>query len=112
MSGINLTTGTWKIFGNNEKGDLVITSVDSQGKFTGTAFGDNITGLFTISSGEITFGRKVNPGLLDTQVYTGYISLVELGVDRPQFILAGSYITIPFGLRARYGWYATIEKLI
>lgn len=112
MSDINLPTGTWKIFGNSEKGDLVIKSIDSQGKFTGTAFGNDITGMFNASSGEINFGRKLDPKLLDTQVYNGHISLVEIGVDRPVFLLGGSYITIPFGLRPRYGWYATIEKMI
>lgn len=112
MSEIALPTGKWKIYGNQEQGELDISSVDNQGKLTGSAFGDKITGLFNESSGEIHFARQLSPNLLDAQVYDGHISLVEKGVDRPEFLLAGSYITIPFGLRAQHGWYATIEKLI
>lgn len=112
MVNIHLQTGTWKIYGNNEKGHLVIKSVDSSGKITGTAFGHEIQGVFNESSGEIQFSVRRNPKLLDAQVFTGYISLVEIGVDRPEFLLGGYYITIPFGIGVKYGWYATIEKMI
>jgi hypothetical protein len=42
MVNIQLQTGTWKIYGNSEKTHLVIKSVDSSGKITGTAFGHEI----------------------------------------------------------------------
>jgi hypothetical protein len=105
-----LPTGTWQIYGNEEQGQLVISSVDNQGKLTGTAFGTEITGSYNASSGQIHFARQIKPNLADWQVYTGYISIVAINVDAPQYLLAGSYITIPFGLRHHFGWYATITK--
>jgi hypothetical protein len=112
MATLNLPTGTWSIFGNEEQGQMVITAVDSQGNLTGTAFGDPITGAYHAPSGLIHFSRKVDPSILKSQVYTGHISIVTTGVDAPQYLLAGSYITIPFGLRPHFGWYATITKVI
>lgn len=107
---VNLPAGTWQIFGDHERGELVITSIDSKGNIKGTAFGDEIiSGAFHAPSGEICFSRRLK-GLVDTQTYTGHISIISINVDAPQYLLAGSYITIPFGLRHRYGWYATITK--
>lgn len=51
----SLPTGTWKIYGNEKHGDLVISSVGNQGKLTGTAFGTEITGSYNASSGQIHF---------------------------------------------------------
>jgi hypothetical protein len=109
MSVINLPKGTWQIYGNEEQGQLVIVAVDNQGKLTGTAFGDNITGSFNASSGEIHFGRRIKQ-VADWQEYTGYISLVALNVDAPRYLLAGFYTNIPFELGVRFGWYATITR--
>src|ERR1700674_5133378 len=112
MAPQNLPTGTWAIFGNGEQGELVITSVDGQGNLTGTAFGAPITGVYHPWSGQIHFSRQVDPSILKVQVYTGHIAIVTTGVDAPHYLLAGSYITIPFGLRPHLGWYATITKPI
>ena len=109
---ISLPLGKWNIYGNEEQGSLEITSVDNMGNLTGTAFGDNITGAFHAPSGVIQFARRMNPSALDHQVYTGYISIVAINVDAPQYLLAGSYYTFPFGLWPHYGWYATITKVI
>ena len=35
--------------------------------------------------GEIHFARQLSSKLLDAQIYDGHISLVEKGVDRPEF---------------------------
>ncbi len=109
---IHLPTGEWKIFGNLEQGDLDITSADNQGRIKGTVFGDEMIGVFHASSGEIRFERKMNPSILKFQAYEGHISIISTNVDEPLYLLAGSYITIPFGLTPQYGWYATITKVI
>jgi hypothetical protein len=46
MSQVDLPIGKWQIYGNEEQGGLDISSVDSQGNFTGSAFGDKISGSF------------------------------------------------------------------
>jgi hypothetical protein len=107
---MSLPTGHWRIYGNEEQGELVISTIDNQGKLTGTAFGDQISGFFHVPSGEIYFERAVNPSILEYQTYTGHTSIVTTNVDAPQYLLAGSYHTIPFGLRPQFGWYATITK--
>src|SRR5579862_9014781 len=104
MPQIQLPTGTWAIFGDEEQGQLVITSVDNHGNLSGTAFGTPIMGIFDANSGLIHFSRKIGSTGIDTQSYTGYISIVSTGVDAPSYLLAGSYIQLPFGLRARFGW--------
>jgi len=50
---IMLPTGKWSIYGNEEQGELNINSVDKDGKWTGTAFGDKINGSFNATSGEV-----------------------------------------------------------
>jgi hypothetical protein len=109
MAEISKPLGKWSIDGNEEQGSLEITSVDNTGNLMGTAFGDNITGAFQAPSGVIHFARKMNPSLPDYQLYIGHISIVPINVDAPQYLLAGSYHTIPFGL---IGWYATIVKVL
>ena len=71
-----------------------------------------MTAVFHASSGEIRFERKMNPFIPKFQAYEGHISIISTNVYAPLYILAGSYITIPFGLRSQYGWYATITKVI
>jgi len=111
MSDVQPPTGTWDMFGDHEEGKLVIKSVDSQGKITGSALGHDLNGVFNISSGEIHFSVKPTTGLLDAQVYIGYMSIVKMNVDNPLYLLAGYYFTIPFGFGRRLGWYATIKKI-
>lgn len=105
-----LPTGKWQIFGNMEKGELDITSVDGPGNVKGTALGDQISGAFHAASGEIHFSRKM--GIDRFQTYSGHLSIVSIGVDAPQYLLAGSYFSFPFPKKPRYGWYATITKPI
>ncbi|HXX96458.1 MAG TPA: hypothetical protein VEL11_04980 [Candidatus Bathyarchaeia archaeon] len=109
---INLPLGKWSIYGNEEQGILEIKTVDNTGNLTGTAFGDNITGVYNASAGVIHFSRKMNTSALDYQVYNGNISVVATNVDAPEFLLAGSYHGFPFQLWPWYGWYATIKKVI
>ena len=45
MSQVDLPIGKWQISGNEEQGGLDISSVDSQGNLTGSAFGDKISGI-------------------------------------------------------------------
>jgi hypothetical protein len=102
----SLPTGTWQIYGTEEQGQLVISSVDNQGKLTGTAFGDNITGSFHAASGVIHFARTIDPSLHKHRIYSGHISIVISG-EPTQYLLAGSYHTMPYSLGPRFGWYAT-----
>ena len=95
---INLPLGKWSIYGNEEQGILEIKTVDNTGNLTGTAFGDNITGVYNASAGVIHFSRKMNTSALDYQVYNGNISVVATNVDAPEFLLAGSYHGFPFQL--------------
>ncbi len=113
ITNIRLPTGKWRIFGNEEEGELDITSVDNQGQLTGTAFGTKITGLYNTSSGEIHFERQIKSGLLDWQTFTGYISLAKKGHNQGagDYLLAGSYCNVPFGLGRFFGWYATTTIL-
>ena len=112
MSGIQLVKGKWKIYGNEEEGELDIGDVDSHGTVTGTAFGDKISNSsFSVSSGEITFTTKMK---LDTwQLYTGYISKIRTKVDISDYLLSGSYANVVVGKEmSRFGWYATITHSI
>jgi hypothetical protein len=112
MSGIQLVKGKWRIYGNEEEGELDISGIDSNGNVTGTAFGDKISnGSFSVSSGEITFIARMK---LDTwQLYTGYISKIRTKLDISDYLLAGSYANIVVGKEmSRYGWYATITHSI
>jgi len=111
MENLMLPTGKWTIYGNKEGGLLEISSIDSEGNLTATAFGDKITGSFNVSSGEITFTRTPK-GSVDTwQLYTGYISMWYGGEDGQGgeiYLLGGSYSNVGVGtVFHRFGWYAT-----
>jgi len=110
---LSLPTGTWKIYGNEQHGDLIISSVDGFGKLKGTAYGSDITGSFNWSSGQIHFVRQVKPNLPDWETYTGYMSIVATNVDSPQYLLAGFYVSSKHltSLRHHFGWYATPTRV-
>ena len=55
---ITLPTGMWSIYGHKEEGELNIISVDTEGKWTGTAFGDNVDGSFDTTSGRSVFRER------------------------------------------------------
>jgi nitrogen regulatory protein PII len=105
---ITLPTGKWSIYGNEEQGELNINSVDKNGKWTGTAFGDKVNGSFNATSGEVRFSRAWK---MDTsQVYTGNLSIV-----RPdEYLLGGAYYQIEANVvySEQFGWCATKPPFI
>ena len=109
MSQVDLPIGKWQIYGNEEQGGLDISDVDSQGNFTGSAFGDKISGSFHGVSRKIHFARRFASSVDTFQVYTGHLSIVAINVDNTQYLLAGSYETFP-GPVTEFGCYATIAK--
>lgn len=102
-----LPTGIWKIHIHNEEGNLDISSVGDQGQLTGTVFGDEITGTFNSTTGEIQFSRRIGK-LADWENYTGWLSVIKNGVQPGSgtYLLAGFYQTSPFQT-GKHGWYAT-----
>jgi hypothetical protein len=123
MNTADLPLGKWHIFGNEELGELVITSLDTLGNLEGTVFGDKISGRFHASSGNIHFLRvtgtppplhsgDTRPYTYVFQIYSGHLSTVAKNVDISQYLLAGSYVTLlPPSVPASpdFGWYATIS---
>ena len=109
MSQVDLPIGKWQIYGDEEQGGLDISAVDSQGNFTGSAFGDKISGSFHGVSRKIHFARRFASSVDTFQVYTGHLSIVAINVDNTQYLLAGFYETFP-GPVTEFGWYATITK--
>lgn len=102
MSQAGLPSGKWKMYGNEEQGELDIFSVDALGNLEGTVFGDRISGRFHTPSGTLYFLRLLStpPPLASSdvlasdqyvfQVYNGHVSIVAQNVDYPQYLLAGS----------------------
>jgi hypothetical protein len=103
---ITLPTGKWSIYGNEEQGELYISSQTRN--WTRTAFGDKIKGSFSGTSGEIRFARVWEDALDTSQVYTGNLSTLKNG----DYLLGGSYYQIEANvvLAEQYGWYATKSK--
>ena len=107
---ITLPTGKWSIYGNEEQGELNIISVDSVGKWTGTAFGDKINGSFNATSGEVRFSRVWRAAVDISQLYTGNLSTLKPG----EYLLGGSYYQIESNVvySEQYGWCATNPPFI
>ena len=119
-------TGTWQINANGFRGELVISSVDSQGNLSGTVFGDPIVGFWDETSQKIIFARSLNPADPSTlQVYTGFhFDANELlfpvgGTVQPPVppfpfrMLTGSFEAFAGGggvvSRPTYGWMARMN---
>ena len=109
---INIPIGKWNIFGNLEEGDLDISSVDSNGNLNGTAFGSPIKGFYHADLGQIHFSRVM--GIDRFQTFDGYISIIRINVDAPDYLLAGSYVTYTSGLQSRpkLAWYALKREVL
>jgi nitrogen regulatory protein PII len=107
---IMLPTGKWSIYGNEEQGELNINSVDKDGKWTGTAFGDKLNGSFNATSGEIRFSRVWKDAVDSSQLYTGNLSTVK----PDEYLLAGSYYQIEDKIvySEQFGWCATKPPFI
>lgn len=107
---ITLPTGKWSIYGNEEQGELNINSVDKDGKWTGTAFGDKINGSFNVTSGEIRFSRVWRDAVDSSQLYTGNLSTVK----PDEYLLGGSYYQIEDKevYSEQFGWCATKPPFI
>lgn len=98
-------TGKWSIYGNKEQGELDINSVDGNGNWTGTAFGDKINGYFNTTSGQISFSRVWRDPAETSQLYTGNLSTLKTDV----YLLGGSYYLVEDKIvySEQFGWYAT-----
>ena len=107
---ITLPTGKWSIYGNKEQGDLNIDTVDGDGKWTGTAFGDKINGSFNATSGEIRFSRVWRDAVDTSQLYAGNLSTLT----PDDYLLGGSYYQIEAKqvYSEQFGWYATQPPFI
>jgi hypothetical protein len=115
-----LPTGTWNFDGNGHLGQLVIESVDGQGRVSGTVYGEPIRGWWSKDDRRLSFLRISNPNdPTSIQTFTGY------GWDEPseqqpsptqfrrlEYYLAGYFETFAGGggsaLRPSYGWRADI----
>jgi len=108
-----LPTGNWNINGNGFRGDLVINSVDSAGRITGTVYnGQTIIGFWDESSQKITFMRIIEPSDPSTfQIFTGYL-FRNCDTGGCLYTLAGSFEafagTGAVAQRTLYGWFAQI----
>lgn len=107
---ITLPTGMWSIYGNKEEGELNIISVDTDGKWTGTAFGDNVDGSFDTTSGKIRFSRAWRKAVKTSQLYTGNLSTLK----PEHYLLGGSYSQTEANEKysEQFGWYATKPPFI
>jgi hypothetical protein len=112
---------TWKINGNGYKGDLVISSVDSAGRVSGTVYGNEIRdGFWDEDAQKITFTRITQADDPSTfQKYTGYLFKNPIGSPGPgediTYTLAG-YFEALSGTggtpeRPLYGWYAQYVQI-
>lgn len=94
QGGINmtLTPSNWKISENRNqyRGDLIINSVDPQGRVTGTVFGNPITGFWDDLSRRIRFTRLIDFGTTNVQQYTGALVTDPTGAD-PTWHLIGTF---------------------
>ena len=93
-----LPAGKWTIYANGFKGDLVISFVDSS-RFTGTAFGDPINGVWQEGLVKFSFMRSAA-----SQIYHSYLAFPE----RSHAPIAGVYtLAGTFDDAAgTYGWFA------
>jgi len=97
MSENYLPAGKWIIFANGFQGELIIRFVDSS-RFTGTAFGDAIEGIWQEGAVKLSFLRsRVN------QIYHGHLAFPPRGGPAAAtYSLAGSFDE----LTGTYGWFA------
>jgi nitrogen regulatory protein PII len=107
---IALPTGKWSIYGDKEEGELNIISVDTDGKWTGTAFGDNAHGSFDATSGKIRFSRTWRKAVNASHLYTGNLSTIK----PEHYLLGGSYSQTEDKEKysEQFGWYAIKPPLI
>ena len=75
-----IPTGDWDIVSNGLHGTLNITSIDREGRLSGTILlypfdtpADEVRGFVDGDSGKVTFARIIGPGPTDIEVYTGYV---------------------------------------
>lgn len=81
---------TWQ----HGKDEPDISCVDLQENVKGTALGDQISRAFYAASDEIHFLRKM--GLDRFQTYSRHLSIISIGVNAPQYLIARSYVSFPF----------------
>ena len=62
LSSDPLPIGTWNINANSFRGSLVITSVGTNGRFTGTVFGNRIDGFWDEGAQKVIFIRVPGRG--------------------------------------------------
>jgi hypothetical protein len=113
---VTLRSGTWTINGNGYIGQLVISSVDSTGRLSGTVYGNDIRdGFWDEDAQKITFTRITQADDPSTfQKYTGYLFWNPIGSPQPgrdiTYTLTGYFEALPGSggtpERPLYGWYA------
>ena len=114
-----LLTGTWSMNGNGHLGQLIINSVDAQGKLNGTVYGQAIEGFWDDRSQKITFIRvtsTTDPSRL--QIYTGFQFKTPPnpgGGQNFSYTLSGYFEafagTGAVAHRTLYGWYASVNVI-
>ena len=93
----------------------------TDGRLTGTVFGNQITGFWNEATRTVTFFREppgATPNYGAVQVYTGYLfqnPRVPVGSENVTLTLAGSFVALAgsggTAQRTVYGWYAQISLL-
>lgn len=112
----HLPTGKWQLNGNGHNGELYITSIDNQGKISGTMYGQQILGFWDKVSCKITLMRIIKPSDPSSiQIYTGYLFKHSGSLDGRgdvTYTLTGYFEafagTGATAQRTLYGWYAQI----
>ena len=98
MSTNYLPGGRWTIFANGFKGDLDVKFLDS-GRFSGTAFGDPISGVWQEGGVKFSFTRSG----ASSQIYHGYLAFPARGGPVASvYTLAGTFDDVA----GTYGWFA------
>lgn len=107
-----LPTGTWYFNANSFETSLFITSVSTNGRITGTVFGNLIDGFWDERAQKVIFIREPSggaPNYSAAQVYTGYLFQNQRG-QHVTYTLAGSFEALAgsggTAQRNVFGWYA------
>jgi hypothetical protein len=113
--GRSILQGTWKIVNNGFPGDLVLR-VDSNGRVSGTVYGQEIFGFWDEDAKKIIFVRIINRAdPTSYQIFTGFLFTPAYRLNTGQsgevaWMLAGYFEAFSgsgaTAQRILYGWHA------
>ena len=107
---LDLPQRRWTIWSDGQRGELVINSVDNQGRVAGVAFGQPIRGYWSKPAQKLIFVYLSRTNRwYDTATYTGYLFPLPTQ-DVVAWALAGSFQQLSTTHRNEFGWYAIISE--